>query len=61
MKWYDYFAAVFVAYCMIPPLSLAFLAPTIWLQLVGSVSVAFLYDLWMNVYCKIRLKMEDSK
>jgi hypothetical protein len=43
---------------MIPPLSLALLAPTIWLQIFGSVSLVLLYDLWVNGYCKFRLMME---
>jgi hypothetical protein len=63
IRWYDYVVAVFVAYCMIPPLSLALIAPTIWLQIFGSVSLVFLYDLWVNGYCKFRLyvEMKDGK
>jgi hypothetical protein len=58
IRWYDYIVAVFIAYLMTAPLSLALLAPTIWLQIIGSVTLALLYDLWVNVYCKFRLNME---
>jgi hypothetical protein len=29
-----------------------------WMQILAAMAVTFLYDLWTNVYCGFRLKME---
>lgn len=58
MKWYDYVAAVVAADFIMANAVLAFFGPTIFIQILGLIAAAFLYDLWINVYCKFRLKME---
>lgn len=58
MKWYDYVAAVVLADFIMTNAALAFFGPTIFIQILGSIGAAFLYDLWVNVYCKFRLNME---
>jgi hypothetical protein len=63
MKWYDYVAAVIFADFIIANVALALAGPTLFIQIFGSIGAAFLYDFWVNVYCKFRLnmKMKDGE
>lgn len=58
MKWYDYIAAVVIADIIMANVALAFFGPTLLIQILGSIGAAFLYNFWVNTYCKFRLIME---
>ena len=61
IRWYDYVAAILVADFLFANFMLAMTGPTVWLQIFGAVSVALLWDVWTNVYCNFRLKMEMKR
>jgi hypothetical protein len=58
IRWYDWLFAILLGDLILANLTLALVGPEWWLQLVGSLGAALLYDLWINVYCRFRLKME---
>lgn len=60
IRWYDYLAAILVADFLMANFLLALTGPTFFIQLFGSFGVALLYDVWVNVYCIFRLKMETK-
>jgi hypothetical protein len=58
MKWYDYVVAVVAADFILANIILLLTGPTFFVQFLAALAITFLYDLWINVYCKFRLKME---
>lgn len=60
IRWYDWLAAFIVADFLFANFMIAMFGDNIWLQIVGAISVVFLWDLWGDVYCKFRLRMETK-
>jgi hypothetical protein len=58
IRWYDYVAAILMADFIFAWAMIAAFGEVFWLQILAAIAVTFLYDLWTNVYCRFRLKME---
>ena len=58
IRWYDYLAAILMADFIFSWAIVAAFGEVFWMQILAAMAVTFLYDLWTNVYCGFRLKME---
>lgn len=60
VRWYDYFAAAMFADLLFTFAIAAISATAVNLlyALLFAAMVWFIYDLWINTYCKFRLLME---
>lgn len=60
IRWYDWPMAVFVASLIMDTVQVAMFHPTWWIQLLASILLWILWDLW-NGYCVVRLITETEK
>jgi len=58
IRWYDYVAAVVFADFLLGFFLASFTVAGFWKIFFFGIMVFVVYDLWCDVYCKIRLKME---
>ena len=58
MKWYDYVIAVVVADFILANIILLLTGPTFFVEFLATLAITFLYNLWVDVYCKFRLEMK---
>lgn len=58
VRWYDWLAALVAAEFLFRNVMVMLYAPNIWIQILAGVSVYFVYELWVNTYCKFRLVKE---
>jgi hypothetical protein len=58
IRWYDYVAAILMADFIFAWAMTAAFSEVFWMQILAAMAVTFLYDIWANVYCRFRLKME---
>lgn len=61
IRWYDYIAAFIAADFLLANFMMAMTGPNFWVQLLGGLFVAFIWDAWNDLYCKFRLNMEMKR
>jgi hypothetical protein len=61
IRWYDYAWAILVADLLTGLIINASTAETFWVQIGISVLFALIWDLWSNIYCQVRLRMEEKR
>jgi hypothetical protein len=61
VRWYDWVVALLAADFMLGNIITALTGPIWYIQLVGAVAVYFIYELWIDAYCKFRKKYEYGK
>ena len=61
IRWYDWALAFLAADLLMMNLYIALFGPTLLTQVLGSLALYFVYDAWVNFYCKVRLEYEQSK
>lgn len=58
IRWYDWLFAIMISNLIMVNVAIAITNPSLWVQFIASITAYVLYDLWLDVYCKIRLMME---
>lgn len=61
IRWYDWVLAFLAADLLMINFYIAVFGPGLLTQILGTAALYFVYDAWVNFYCKVRLKHEQSK